>query len=350
MKTTPPHRMVSPSSGQSSSSTPSRFGMAKMGMLAICGLALLASCEQTSDEVIRQQVVSQTTLTNVRLADGIPLRIDVSTRWEIQNKDRFEDQFQSRTNYDSLVLFPRQLELANNVSNQYQNVDSVFTTQKHKFITDLKQYITENLGEEGIQINEVIIANIKFPPTYTKAKEKLAMQDQELKRIRKQSSIDLENAEAKKEQTSAQGEVSMAAAIMDAKVQKINAETEKSRRRSELARAETQKQVAEKQAEADARRQVLLAKADLERQTDLKNLDIQKQRDLNKVSLEQKNDMEILQFSQDMKMAKLCNDNPVYATYMVNKELASKVKIAVLPSGQNASVFQGFLENGMATK
>jgi len=312
--------------------------------ILIVTIFILNSCTE-SKEVIKKQVVSKTTLPNIRLADGMPLDITISTRWEIQNNEKFNLQFQSTSNYDSLILFPRQQELANNVSNLYTNVDSVFTIQRHEFITDMKDYINKNLKEEGIIINEVIISDVNFPETYTNAKETLALQEQELKRIRKQSVIDLENAEARKKQTSAKGEVDIAQAKTNAKVEKINAETEKIRRKSELARAETQKQVDEKRAESDARRKVLLAKADLEKKRDLKNLDIQRKRDENKVALEHENNLEELVIQKEMKQAKLYNENPIYAKYKINKELASKVKIAVLPSGENANVFNGFLNN-----
>jgi len=301
---------------------------------AIIGLMLVFSSCNKSEET-KTQVLSQTILKNVRLADGIPLNIQVSTRWEIEDQNTFKTQFKNRTNYDSLVLFPRELELANNVSNQYKNVDSVFTSQRHIFINNLKTYLTENLGEKGIKINEVIVADVIFPVKYTNAKEKLAMQDQELKRIRK--------PDARKEQMKAQGEVDMEKALTTAKVEKINAKTEESRRKSMLAKAETEKQVAEKKAESDARRKVLLARAELEKMKDLKNLEVQKKKDFNKVALENQSEIRNAEFDNDMRMAKLCNDNPVYAKYMVNKELASKVKIAVVPNGENKNVFSDLL-------
>lgn len=309
----------------------------------ICLISILFSCNNSNDK-IRTQVLSQTILKNVRLADGIPLHIQISTRWEIEDQSLFKTQFGNSSKYDSLVLFPRELELANNVSNLYNNVDSVFTSQRHAFINNLKTYLTKNLGEKGIKINEVIVADVVFPNSYTNAKEKLAMQDQELKRIRKQSLIDIQAAQARKEQTTAQGEVDMEKALTTAKVEKINAKTEESRRKSMLARAETEKQVAEKKAESDARRQVLMAKADLEKMNDLKNLEVQKKKDFNKVAIENQNEIKKAAFDNDIRMAKLCNDNPIYAKYMINKELASKVKIAVVPSGENGNVFSGLLD------
>jgi hypothetical protein len=43
-------------------------------------------------------------------------------------------------------------------------------------------------------------------------------------------------------------------------------------------------------------------------------------------------------------------ENPAYASFMVNKELASKVQIAVLPSGSDANVFGDLLKQGIKSK
>ena len=322
----------------------------------------LSSCTdktEAQEELVQKQVVSQSVLNNVRLADGVPLSITLSTRWLIENKKAFDEKFNSHGYYDSLILQPRQLELANGISNQYDNVDSVFTVQRHAFINDLKVYITENLGEEGVTIEDVIVAKVEFPVNYTNAKETLALQEQELKRIRKQSVIDLEMAEASKSKAIAQGAVNVEQAKLNAELESINAKTEESRRKSTLARAETEKLVNEKRAQSEARRQVLLAEADAEKQKlyaaadldkkeKLKNLEVQKQIELNKVALEKEEKREKMLFAQQVQMADLCNKNPNYASYLINKELANNVQIAVLPADQDASVFQNLLNNSMA--
>jgi hypothetical protein len=329
------------------------------------GLVALTACNKTNStkkaDLVQQQVVTQSELNNVRLADGMPLTIQVSTRWTIEDKASFESQFNSVGTFDSLIFTPRQQELANMVSNRYNNVDSVFTGMRHVFINDLKGYLLSNLGEEGVSVDDVIISNVIFPSNYTRAKETLALQEQELKRIRKQSVIDLENSEARKQQAIAQGEIDKEQARLTAEVEKINAETEGSRRQSMMARAETEKQVAEKRAESDARRQVLMAEADaekqklyaaaeLERQTKLKDLEVKKQTELNLVAIEKEKLREQMLFDQQVQMADLCSKNPTYATYLINKQLANNVQIAVLPSGQDATLFQGLLNNGLTSK
>ena len=301
--------------------------------------ASMQSCKKR--EVIAakesRDFVHNAVLQKVRLGDGIPLAIDVSVRWKIEDYASFKKQFKSANEFDSLVLMPRKLELANNVSNDFDHVDTLFNSKRQTYIKALKTYLMNNLGEKGIVIKEVIISDIIFPKSYLDSKEKLAMQQQELHTIRKQSIINVERAEANKRQAEADGKVTMTKAEVNAKVQRINAETEKSIRATRLAKAETEKQVAKLRAESDAAKQKLLAKARLEEKTDLKNLEINRQDEMAK-----------MQFDNDMRMAKLCTDNPVYATYMVNKELASKVQIAVLPNNQDASVFNSLLGKSSA--
>lgn len=337
-------------------------GIAAIATLVI-GLAIFSSCKEEikKDVPIRKQIVSSSTLHGVRLADGMPLDISISTRWEIEDNKLFETQFGTSGRYDTLVLTPKQRELASQVSNRYEYVDSVFTTQRQVFIQNLKKHLSKNLNEEGITVNEVIISKIEFPSTYTNVKERLALQDQELKSIKKQSVIDLENAQAQKSKAVAQGEVNVEQAQLDARLEKIQAEMEKSRRASMLARAETEKQVAAKRAEADARRQVLMAEADAkqrelfanveaERNRKLNDVEVEKQTNLATVELEKGKKNEEIAFDANLKMAGLFEQNTSYAGYLINKELASKVSIAVLPSDQNDGVFSELLSNSTLFK
>lgn len=315
-------------------------------------LTSFSSCNQKKDipKTISYDLVYNSKLSDIRLGDGVPLDLSISVRWKIEDYESFSNQFSSPDDFDTLVLESREMELANSVANDFLNVDSVFTSQRHKFIGQLKQRLLNELGEPGIAIKEVIISDLKFPISYTGAMEQLAMQDRELERIRKQSVIDLEKSIAAKQQAEEDGKVAMAKAEMNAKVQNINAETEKSIRQNRLAQAETEKQVSKLQAQAQAEKQQLLAEADVKRKRAFNQLEIENQKEADALAVQKQKDLDALVFNQDMQMAKLCMENPAYANYMVNKELASKVQIAVLPSTGDASVFSGLLNQGMAQK
>ncbi|MCT4625327.1 MAG: SPFH domain-containing protein [Schleiferiaceae bacterium] len=205
----------------------------KLTLAGLFSLTLLTSCEKK--EVLRQQVITKSVLTDVRLADGIPLKISLSTRWVVEDMEDFTIQFTNTSKYDSLILLPKQFELANAVSINYPSVDSVFTIQRQAFIAELKTHLIANLSDNGISVNDIIVSNIEFPANYTQAKELLAMQEQELVRIQQQSIIDSVNAIANKQRALAQGDVNIEQAKINAELEKINAETEKSRRASALA-------------------------------------------------------------------------------------------------------------------
>lgn len=321
---------------------------------AIIILALLTtSCSektQTPPEKISRDMVFNTQLDEVRLGDGVPLDIAVSIRWRVEDYAQFSEQFPEPEQFDSLVLAPRGMELASKVANNYNNVDSVFTGYRKMFIDEMKSYLLNHLGENGVEIKEVIVSDVQFPSSFTDAMEQLALQERELERIRKQSEIELERSIAAQQQAQEDGKVNMAKAEMNAKVQRINAQTEKSIRENRLAQAETEKQVSRLQTQAQAEKQERLAEADLKRQKEQKKLEAEHQEELDKLAIAKQKELDQLVFNQDMQMAQLCSENPTYANYMVNKELASKVQIAVLPSTQDASVFSGLLSNGVSQR
>lgn len=300
----------------------------------------------TPDEYAFDQVY-QNQLGSIRLGDGVPLTLDLSIRWKVEDCDLFRAQFSSTDSYNKSILLPRASELANNVSNSYGSVDSVFTSQRQLYLSDIKNELLKNLGEEGIRIKEVILAKIIFPSNYTNAMEQAGLQRQELERIKQQNISDIAKAEANRKKAEANGKVDIAKAEAAGKLQKIQAETEKSRRAIELAKAETQNQVAKMQTQAEAERRQVLAAADIETKRAVKNLDVQKVRELDQLAIQKEQQLEENKLKREIKFAELCSQNPVYASYLVNKELASKVKIAVLPSNSDENVFSSIIDNVM---
>ena len=301
---------------------------------------------QIPTELLRDQV-HPFTLSNIRLGDGVPLILSLSVRWNIGDPEDFIDQFASCATYNSLIMQPRMLELISQEANTFPSVDSVFSTHRQDFITAIKDLLVEDLGQDEITVKEVIFTGISFPDTYTKAMEKSGLQKQELERIHQQNILDLAQADAKRKKEVADAKVAIAKAEAEGRIAKMKAQTEKSKRESELAKAETQAQIDRRKAEVEAERLKLLAKAELEKKQDLKNLDVQKQRDLMLLDVDRKKEMNKADFEQKVEMAKVLQENPVYASFLVNKELASKVEIAVLPTGSDPNVFGNLLKNNM---
>lgn len=283
----------------------------------------------------------------IRLGDGVPLNLALSIRWQVDKPKIFYSQFASADSFSQKIMYPRMIELMNETASNFESIDSVFGGQRQLFISSIKERLLDNLPEEGILVKEIFLKGITFPSSYTQAMEQAGLQQQELERIKQKSIIDLAQSEANKEKTEADAKVRIAQAESESRIAKIQAKTEENRRKSELAKAETAAQIAERQAKTEAERLRLLAKAELEKKEDLKDLEIQKQKELTELDIEKQKLLNKADFAKQLELAKVYQENPVYASFVVNKELASKVEIAVLPSGSDPNVFGSLLKQGI---
>ena len=317
-------------------------------IFCLCAL-LLTQCTQKKSELQANQV-SSFHLQDIRLGDGVPLQLSLSLRWKIKDGRSFFKQFETTESFGLTVLQPRTMEFLRDLSNHYESVDSLFSSERQAYINDVKSTLNKVLDSQEITVEEVIVSNIVFPSTYTEAMEQKGLQQQKLERIRQQKIVDIANAEANKEKVEATSKVSIAEAEAEARIQQIKAKTEKDRRQNELAKAETEAQIAKKRAQAEAERKKLLAKADLEKEKDLKDLGVQKARDLVKVDIEKQRLEAKLDREIQLELAEMYQNNPTYASFIVNKELASKVEIAVLPSNTDSGVFGNFLKKTIEEK
>ncbi|MBI5914564.1 MAG: hypothetical protein HY842_04245 [Bacteroidetes bacterium] len=310
-------------------------------ILVVLAALGLASCNPSNRANQSDQVYS-VMLPAVRLGDGVPLNLDVWMRWKIEKPGVFFAQFPNVDTFNKMVLFPRALELSNTVANRYPSVDSVFAQQRELFLADIKQALSSQLGENTISVKEVTIGNVTFPKSYTDAMEAAGMKRQHIEGIQHQNEVDLEKATAAKKKADADAQVAIAEAEAQATLARIETKTEEARRASELARAETAGQISRRQAQAEADSARLINKAELERLADLKNLDVEKRRNLDDLDVEKKRKEKKADSDSQLELAGVLQNNPIFASFLINKELASKVDIAVLPTGADASVLGGF--------
>ena len=308
-------------------------------------MLLLHSCKPEATyeapSTLQRDQVMQTYLEDIRLGDGVPLDIDVSLRWRINNPEQFEKQFASPQVYDSLILYPRSQQIASKVSNTFDKVDSVFSSQREDYVEAVRLALTAEAGEEGIEVVEVIVSEVFFPGSYTTSREKTAMKQKELEQIKFQNVIDLEQALANERKAEAEGKVRIAQAQADGKLAEINAKTEEQRRLNTVAKAKTDAEVVEMRAKAEAKRQTLLAEAELDKKRKQNLVDANRQREFDRAALEMRKEEDKMALEQEVRLATLYSDNPVYASYLVNKEMASKVEIAVLPTNAGADILGG---------
>ena len=313
------------------------------GLFFLFALSFI-SCGKSIPKEAQSDQIFQSVYHQVRLGDGVPLNLNISLRWKINDPALFYSQYISADTFNKAVLYPRTQEAVKKISNDFASVDSVFSEQRVEYIATVKQSIIEQVGEQGVTMKEVILSEITFPATYTSAMEQVGLQKQELERIRQQNIVDIEKADAQKKKAAADGEVSIAKATAEGELQKIQAKTEQSRRKIELAKAETEAQKDRKMAKAEAERVRLLANAERDKVRSLKAVDAQHKRDLMQIEVDKQLKMDKVELTKQIDFAQICTQNPVYASFLVNKELASNVEIAVLPQGNDGNVLGTFLQ------
>lgn len=303
--------------------------------LALFGLSLLAACKQTVSETEKDRL-SNYHFGQVRLADGVPLDLSVNLRWQVADPETFYRQQLHPDSFQRHIMFPRCEEALRSMAHHYTSVDSIFLRQRERFLNDVKNTLAAALGTDGVSVKEVIVSELKFPDSYTSAMEQAGLLRQEFERIRRQNAVELAVADADRRKAEAMARVQIAQEEANARIRDIQARTEERNRAAELAKAETEVQIEAKKAVIAADRQRQLNEVEIEKVAKLQGLELLKQKQNDSVEVE-----------RHSTLARVYADNPNYATFVVNKELASKVNIAVVPAGTNPSVFDNLI-NGTA--
>ena len=321
----------------------------KLALLAVVLVAVLvAGCGKGAPEIANRDYVHQTELKDVRLGDGVPLSLSLSIRWRIEDGRAFTRQFADPEQYAKLVFDTKAQELAGKIANTYASVAAVFKPEREKFVREVKETLAQKLVEPDIRVKEVIIAQMLFPKNFTDALEVTATKDLELARIREKNAIDLEQAKAAQSQAQAEGQVQVEKAKIEGKVAEINAQTEDKRRLSQVAKAETESQVMERRTKAEVERQRLLTQREAERQRELNRVELEKQANLKDLELKKQKEFDQVQIAKEKELAALTAGNPAYAAFLVNRELASKVQIAVLPLGTESGVLGNIIQHSLS--
>ncbi|MEM1214878.1 MAG: hypothetical protein AAGJ82_04295 [Bacteroidota bacterium] len=302
---------------------------------ALLFLIFCGSC-QIDGSGPRAARLTDITFSEVRLQDGVPLTLRLSVYW--QGVQTAEQTARPDTVLHQLLL-ARGVEIVREVSNRFTSADSVFSLQRDVYILAIKDELQTSLPEADLAIHDVIVRNVQFPVSFTQALEEIGLQEIKEEQIRKQNELALAQAAANEKKAVADGQVAVAQAEADGRLQAIRARTEANRRKSEMARAETEAAVSRTKASAEADRLRKLKAVEVEKQREIEMIAVEKQREMDKVALE-----------QQLELARLCESNPTYASFLVNRELAGNVEIAVLPTGSDANVFGGLLNSRLPGK
>jgi regulator of protease activity HflC (stomatin/prohibitin superfamily) len=269
----------------------------------------------------------------VRLHDGVPLVINADLHWQVSDQAIFGRYHAAPDSFPKWIMLPRAQEVLREYAHNFHSVDSVFFAQRTFFLKGAKQSLIESMQKDGVLVNDVLITSVEFPQSYVSAMEAAGLQRQEMERIKRQTAIAIAEAEGERKKTEAKAQIEIAQEIANAKVRDIQASTENKRRESELNRAETEVQLEAKKTITAAERQRQLDKVELEKVAGQNDLVVQKTQKLDQAEID-----------RNRELAKVYQEHPEYANFVVNKELAGKVSIAVVPPGQDQTVLNRFLD------
>ena len=92
-----------------------------------------------------------------------------------------------------------------------------------------------------------------------------------------------------------------------------------------------------------------MAAQEVERQRKLNEVELEKSARLKELEVKKQKELDELAVARDRETAKVYVANPAYAAFLVNKELASKVQIAVLPLGTDSGVLGNIIQGAIGS-
>jgi hypothetical protein len=267
----------------------------------------------------------------------VPLKLSLAIRWRIEDGDAFSRQFPDPPKYASLILDPKSREAASHVANTYASVACVFRPEREKFTHEVKEALRQKLAEQGIAIKEVVLADILFPKNFTDALE--SSLEQEFEPSRRTPS----SWRGRRQQSKATAEGRDREGQGSGRVAEINA----TGKTPSAVATETEAQVFVRRSKSEVERQRLLAAQEAERQRKLIEIELEKVARLKDLEVKKQKELDDLAVARDRETAKVYAANPAYASFLVNKELASKVQIAVLPLGTDSGVLGNIIQGAI---
>lgn len=299
---------------------------------------LLAQCNPSETINGNQEVehLSNFRIEQVRLHDGVPLTMQIDLRWQTSDPDVFKRFQVPPDSFPKQIILPRTTEALRVFAHNFHSVDSVFFSQRQYFLEQAKETLTNTLQKDGITVSDVIITSIDFPKSYVDAMEAAGLQRQEMERIKRQTAIAIAEAEGERKKTEAQSLIAIAQEQANARVRDIQSSGENSRRLAELNRAETEVQL-------EAKKTIIAA----DRQRQMDGVELDKMARQNMLVLQKTRQIDSAEVHRTRELAKVFGDNPDYAGFVVNKELASKVSIAVVPNNPDQGILNHFLDQNI---
>jgi len=133
------------------------------------------TCSEQEPKVAIENIPEniEVTVSQVFLADAIPLSLSFDIRWLITDTLIFDQQFDSPKSYNEWVLVPRTKELCNQITAAYRIKDFKQSQKIQQFKEDIASALLHHLSETGTLVEEIQVTNIQFPKRFARLNQKI---------------------------------------------------------------------------------------------------------------------------------------------------------------------------------
>lgn len=283
----------------------------------------------------------------VQAREGLTIGLAVSVRYRLDARRLDFIHSNLPENLESEIVKPTIATAFRDLAPNY-TVRDIFAARRDEVRSRAALAITRSLGGQGIEVQEVMLRDIKLPPEYAKGLEGLLLKEQENDRMGVETEIqskqvriaeleaDAEKArEVKQAEGAAQVRVLQAKAESDA-MQYTLPLKQKQIEQSRL-EAEARKEATVKNAEAMAEAKVIDSKAELQRRNLLADAEA------NRIRVTAVADTERMRAE-----AAVLKQNPLLINKIMAEKLSDKIQIMMVPS-DGKFFFNDLLHGGFGT-
>ncbi|HEV2213636.1 MAG TPA: SPFH domain-containing protein [Terracidiphilus sp.] len=267
----------------------------------------------------------------VQSREGLNIGLGVTVRYRLDPAKLASVQAHLPQPADQQIVPPVVASAWRELTPEY-TVREIFSSKREEVRSRAAAIITQNLAPDGIVVEEVMLSDIQLPEEYAKGLEGLLLKEQQDDQMSVDTEIQRKQVEIAELQAEAEARQKVQQAKGDAQARVVEAKGEadamqftlplkqKQIEQSKL-EAEARKEATIQNAEADAQAKVIDSKAELQRR------DLLAQAEASRIRLVAGADAERMKSE-----AALLNQSPLLINKIVAERLSDKIRLVMVPS------------------
>lgn len=211
-------------------------------------------------------------------------------------------------------------------------VQEIFSSKREEVRREASQTIREDLGADGILVEEVMLRNVNLPPQYAAGLQNLLLKEQQDNELTVQTDMQQKEVRIAELEAEADARRRVTAAQADAQAKVVEAKGESDAMKYTLPLK--QKQIQEAKLEAEAQKEATIENAQAEAQAKVIDSKAELQR-RELLAQAEANRIRVTAAATDAEMAaegKLLNQSPLLINKIIAERLSDKIQLVMVPS------------------